>query len=226
MVAKKVVYVTYANMFTRRFWEANIPFFDCIDILFQIVWQWSKTPIRDLFSENQCLRSPEMSKSRYAFIHKNWRPETKKYDMMLGFYAVPGVLKKVTVPSRKLTYPPKNGIFEDDFPFPKVGYVNSLECTFSCRHFFDAKNIYKQQRSHLGKKMVWKFVLEFLWNCCNHWKFMIKKSYKSSKTAVFCFSGLFCAISSDDLTWLNFWHNFFDVILPHCPKRKPSHFCP
>ena len=22
---------------------------------------------------------------------------------------------------------PKNGIFEDDFPFPKVGYVNSLE---------------------------------------------------------------------------------------------------
>ena len=22
---------------------------------------------------------------------------------------------------------PQNGIFEDDFPFPKVGYVNSLE---------------------------------------------------------------------------------------------------
>ena len=31
------------------------------------------------------------------------------------------------LPSRKLTYPPKNGIFEDDFPFPQVGYVNSLE---------------------------------------------------------------------------------------------------
>ena len=30
------------------------------------------------------------------------------------------------VPSRELTYPPKMGI-EDDFPFPKVGYVNSLE---------------------------------------------------------------------------------------------------
>ena len=24
---------------------------------------------------------------------------------------------------------PKNGIFEDDFPFPKVGYVNPLEGT-------------------------------------------------------------------------------------------------
>ena len=32
-----------------------------------------------------------------------------------------------TLPSRKLTYPPKNAIFEDYFPFPKVGYVNSLE---------------------------------------------------------------------------------------------------
>jgi len=31
------------------------------------------------------------------------------------------------IPSRELTYPPKNGIFEDDFPFPKVGYVSSLE---------------------------------------------------------------------------------------------------
>ena len=31
------------------------------------------------------------------------------------------------IPSRELTYPPKNGIFEDDFPFPQVGYVNVLE---------------------------------------------------------------------------------------------------
>jgi len=31
------------------------------------------------------------------------------------------------IPSWKLTYPPKKGPFEDDFPFPKVGYVNSLE---------------------------------------------------------------------------------------------------
>ena len=30
-------------------------------------------------------------------------------------------------PPGKETYPPKNGTFEDDFPFPQVGYVNSLE---------------------------------------------------------------------------------------------------
>ena len=35
------------------------------------------------------------------------------------------------LPSRKLTYPPKNGTFEDVFPFPKVGYVKSLEGTFT-----------------------------------------------------------------------------------------------
>ena len=34
------------------------------------------------------------------------------------------------LPSRKLTYPPKIGTFEDGFPFPKVGYVNSLEGSF------------------------------------------------------------------------------------------------
>ena len=28
---------------------------------------------------------------------------------------------------------PKNGTFEDDFPFPQVGYVNSLEGIF-CFH--------------------------------------------------------------------------------------------
>jgi len=31
------------------------------------------------------------------------------------------------VPSRELTYPPKKGTFEDDVPFPQVGYVSSLE---------------------------------------------------------------------------------------------------
>ena len=33
---------------------------------------------------------------------------------------------KKKVPSRELTYPQK-WHFEDDFPFPKVGYVNPLE---------------------------------------------------------------------------------------------------
>ena len=31
------------------------------------------------------------------------------------------------LPSRELTYPPKMAFWVDDFPFPKVGYVNSLE---------------------------------------------------------------------------------------------------
>ena len=31
------------------------------------------------------------------------------------------------LPSWELTYPPKKLHFEDDFPFPKVGYVNPLE---------------------------------------------------------------------------------------------------
>ena len=29
----------------------------------------------------------------------------------------------ICLPSRELTYPPKHGMFEDDFPFPQVGYV-------------------------------------------------------------------------------------------------------
>ena len=31
------------------------------------------------------------------------------------------------IASRELTYPLKKGILEDDFPFPQVGYVSSLE---------------------------------------------------------------------------------------------------
>ena len=38
------------------------------------------------------------------------------------------------IPSRELTYPPKNGIFEDDFPFPKVGYVNFQEGRTFCKN--------------------------------------------------------------------------------------------
>ena len=33
------------------------------------------------------------------------------------------------IPSRELTYPPQKGTFENDFPFPQVGYVSSLEGT-------------------------------------------------------------------------------------------------
>jgi len=40
------------------------------------------------------------------------------------------------LPSRELTYPPKKWHFEDDFPFPKVGYVNSLEGNHSAWNIF------------------------------------------------------------------------------------------
>ena len=33
------------------------------------------------------------------------------------------------IPSRQLTYPMPAGTFEDDFPFPKLGYVSFLEGT-------------------------------------------------------------------------------------------------
>ena len=38
-------------------------------------------------------------------------------------------LPKVDIPSRELTYPPKMAFWVDDFPFPKVGYVNFVEGT-------------------------------------------------------------------------------------------------
>ena len=66
-------------------------------------------------------------------------------EMPWGFmnFSIPGFpnhqqhgWNKVSIPSRELTYPPKLH-FADDFPFPQVGYVNSLEgiptkgaCTF------------------------------------------------------------------------------------------------
>ena len=36
------------------------------------------------------------------------------------------------LPSKELTYPLPAGTFEDDFPFPQVGYVRSLEGIHMC----------------------------------------------------------------------------------------------
>ena len=44
---------------------------------------------------------------------------------------------KKKVPSRELTYP-KKWDFEDDVPFPKVGYVSSLEGSLPSMHFSGA----------------------------------------------------------------------------------------
>ena len=52
-----------------------------------------------------------------------WRHTQTISIYKMGQYAY---FKGSLVPSRELTYS-KNVIFEDDFPFPKVGYVNSLE---------------------------------------------------------------------------------------------------
>ena len=45
----------------------------------------------------------------------------KKIQLVGGVFS-----RKLGLPSRELTYPPQKWHFEDDFPFPKVGYVNSL----------------------------------------------------------------------------------------------------
>ena len=51
---------------------------------------------------------------------------------------------------------PQKWDFEDDFPFPKVGYVNSLEGIFYV-YTLEAKKILKYQ--HLGKShMFWRHV--------------------------------------------------------------------
>ena len=48
-----------------------------------------------------------------------------KWRMIFSTFFLAG--KEVCIPSRELTYPPEKLHFEDDFPFPQVGYVNSLE---------------------------------------------------------------------------------------------------
>ena len=42
--------------------------------------------------------------------------------------------KEQNIPSRELTYPWYQGTSEDDFPFPKVGYVSSLESRLANCH--------------------------------------------------------------------------------------------
>ena len=55
---------------------------------------------------------------------------------------------------------PQKWHFEDDFPIPQVGYVNSLEGTFSCRHCL-MRNLIHKKRSDLGKRWSEHLVLKF-----------------------------------------------------------------
>ena len=58
---------------------------------------------------------------------------------------------KVYVPSRELAYPIPRHIWVDDFPFPKVVYVSSLEVTFVYKSWDDAtKKFSISERPFLG----------------------------------------------------------------------------
>ena len=76
------------------------------------------------------------------------------------------------IPSRKLTYPPKKWHFQDDFPFPKVGYVNPLEgMSFipaipNCLHFFSSRRCATKMCRFIGSlRALWcRWVLRGDWN--------------------------------------------------------------
>ena len=67
----------------------------------------------------------------------------------------------ICIPSRELTYPPKNGIFEDDFASPQVGYVNFLEGMFIyvyfhvlSHDFWPAHDIVTKTRGHISRQIA------------------------------------------------------------------------
>ena len=65
--------------------------------------------------------------------------------------------KYVVIPSRELTPRPQKWHFEDDFPFPKVGYVNSLEGTCYNLSFFvwQMRDIFHIFMLNFAKKYRW-----------------------------------------------------------------------
>ena len=66
----------------------------------------------------------------YLFLPQSWWkkispkmiPETNSMGGRPIFHWLPMIVG--ILPSRELTYPPFKGTFEDDFPFPQVGYVS------------------------------------------------------------------------------------------------------
>ena len=66
-------------------------------------------------------------------LFKQTAASPSQFSKWIVWYDLPWSSQKKLVqkiPSRELTYPPK-WHFEDDFPFPKVGYVSSLEGSYS-----------------------------------------------------------------------------------------------
>ena len=75
------------------------------------------------------------------------------------------------VPSRKLTYPQK-WHFEDDFPFPKLGYVNPLPGGYVSKtsplmiSMSDALERWLKMISHeLMDGLIWDLLPLFVWLC-------------------------------------------------------------
>ena len=65
-------------------------------------------------SKNHCIEKPKVNN-----FHRQ-----KKHDILHLFFWGVG---KICNTLQRTNISLKNGIFEDDFPFPKVGYVRSLE---------------------------------------------------------------------------------------------------
>ena len=97
-------------------------------------------------------------------------PWQLKFDMMSrgAFFAPSMKLGLFILPSRKLTYPPKMDFFEDDFPFPQVGYVNSLEGNSSWikhhRTFFNFWKGVALKEDHYQGNKSFHFAPKVRWN--------------------------------------------------------------
>ena len=85
--------------------------------------------------------SPEATHSPFE------RPRKWRYGKLREW--TQSIMLTPWVPSRELTYPQKLH-FEDDFPFPKLGYVSSLEGKCYCTISIAKPN------NHVEKLSVWK----------------------------------------------------------------------
>ena len=54
------------------------------------------------------------------------------------------------LPSGELTYPLMVGMFEDDVPFPQVGYVNFLEGIYCAFSYFWYCNLQRMEHMQIG----------------------------------------------------------------------------
>ena len=97
------------------------------------------------------------SNSEFAgFALANWWLR----DDPASFWGPQPTLRGELLPSRELTYPPKMAFWVDDFPFPQVGYVNSLEGSFRGPVDVSIKTIWSIL---VGRLILWPYRL-VVWN--------------------------------------------------------------